>query len=618
MRSLLLIHVVVCLLLIGGGDSRKVFKLSEEKFESESSFEYNAISCRAHSASLTDFGGVGDGKTSNTKAFQAAINHLSQYSTQGGAQLYVPAGKYLTRSFNLTSHFTLYLHKEAVLLASQDPQEWPVLKPLPSYGRGRDAAGGRYTSLIFGTNLTDVIITGDNGTIDGQGEFWWNKFHSQKLQYTRPYLIEIMFSSNVQISHLTLLNSPSWNVHPIYSSNILVQGLTIIAPVRSPNTDGINPDSCTNVKIEDCYIVSGDDCVAVKSGWDQYGVSFGMPTKQLVIRRLTCVSPYSAAIALGSEMSGGIEDVRAEDIAAVDTESGVRIKTAVGRGGYVRDVYLRRMEMHTMRWAFWMSGDYGSHADDGYDKKAFPEIKGIHYRDVVADNVTMVAKLEGIAGHPFTGICMSNVTVGLGAKAKKQPWSCADIEGVASGVTPTPCDLLHGGDPSQGDVASGGCDFPVDVVPIDMVEMKRCRYDSRMKSPPSSPSPSRSPSSSDQDPADKDPAPSPSSLGGHELEHYYSTPPKPADSVTSESPSTSSAGPDAPYYDIHGRRSSSKGKPKKWKPKRSPPPPPSPAAPAPLPPKNNASAAAEMGTVWTRFGFAFGCVLLAIMNNHMY
>ncbi|KAL6196968.1 hypothetical protein ACLB2K_032581 [Fragaria x ananassa] len=154
-----------------------------------------------------------------------------------------------------------------------------------------------------GTNITDVVITGDNGTIDVQGEFWWNKFHSKKLQYTRPYLIEVMFSSNVQISNLTLINSPSWNVHPIYSSDILVQGLTILAPVSSPNTDGVYPDSCTNVKIEDCYIVSGDDCVAVKSGWDQYGVSFGMPTKQLVIRRLTCVSPYSAAIALESEMS---------------------------------------------------------------------------------------------------------------------------------------------------------------------------------------------------------------------------------------------------------------------------------------------------------------------------
>lgn len=83
------------------------------------SFEYRAISCRAHGASLEDFGGVGDGITSNTKAFQAAIDNLTQYASDGGSQLFVPPGKWLTGSFNLTSHFTLYLHKDAVLLASQ-------------------------------------------------------------------------------------------------------------------------------------------------------------------------------------------------------------------------------------------------------------------------------------------------------------------------------------------------------------------------------------------------------------------------------------------------------------------------------------------------------------------
>ncbi|KAM0057636.1 putative pectin lyase/virulence factor [Helianthus debilis subsp. tardiflorus] len=68
-------------------------------------------------------------------------------------------------------------------------------------------------------------------------------------------------------------------------------------------------DSCTNTRIEDCYIVSGDDCVAVKSGWDEYGIAYGMPTQQFVVRWLTCISPTSAVIALGSEMSGGIQDV---------------------------------------------------------------------------------------------------------------------------------------------------------------------------------------------------------------------------------------------------------------------------------------------------------------------
>ncbi|XP_050266349.1 probable polygalacturonase [Quercus robur] len=462
--EVVVVLTLLVLLSTNGVESRKA--------RANDYFHYSAISCRTHSASLTDFGGVGDGTTSNTKAFQAAINQLSQYASDGGSQLFVPAGKWLTGSFNLTSHFTLFLHKDAVLLASQEESEWAVIDPLPSYGRGRDTDGGRFISLIFGTNLTDVVITGDNGTIDGQGALWWEKFHNKKLKYTRPYLIEIMYSDKVQISNLTLLNSPSWNVHPVYSSNVLVQGITILAPVNSPNTDGINPDSCTNTRIEDCYIVSGDDCVAVKSGWDEYGIAYGMPTKQLVIRRLTCISPTSAVIALGSEMSGGIQDVRAEDIVAINSESGVRIKTAVGRGGFVKDIYVRGMTMNTMKWAFWMTGNYGSHADNNYDPNALPVIQNVNYRDVIAENVTMAARLEGISGAPFTGICMSNVTIKLAKKAKKVLWNCTDVAGISSAVVPQPCDLL----PDQGVGKITSCDFPEESLPIDNVQLQMCGY----------------------------------------------------------------------------------------------------------------------------------------------
>ncbi|KAJ0106338.1 hypothetical protein Patl1_17667 [Pistacia atlantica] len=453
--------VVLVLLNTNGVESRK-------KAHDLVSFQYPAINCRAHSASLEDFGGVGDGTTSNTKAFKAAIDHLSQFATVGGSQLYIPPGKWLTGSFNLTSHFTLYLHRDAVLLASQvgkqhfkvsahkkiDEREWPIIKPLPSYGRGRDnAVGGRYISLIFGTNLTDVVITGDNGTINGQGEPWWKKFLAKKLKYTRPYLIEILYSENVQISSLTFINAPYWNIHPTYCSNVIIQGLTILAPVTIKNTDGIDPDSCTNTRIEDCYIVSGDDCIAVKSGWDEYGVSFGMPTKQLAIRRLTCISPFSAVIALGSEMSGGIEDVRAEDITAIHSESGVRIKTSVGRGGFVKDIYVRRddSENHEM---------------------ALPVIQNINYRDIVAENVTMAAKLEGIPGDTFSEICISNATIGLTAKPKELQWNCTDVKGISSGVTPKPCEVL----PDQGPAKIKQCKFPVDSLPIDNVKLRTCYY----------------------------------------------------------------------------------------------------------------------------------------------
>lgn len=107
---------MVVISLLGGAEGRKSRILDESSYYD---LEYSAISCRAHSASITDFGGVGDGKTLNTKAFQEAVNRLSQYASDGGAQLIVPAGQWLTGSFNLTSHFTLFLHKDAILLASQ-------------------------------------------------------------------------------------------------------------------------------------------------------------------------------------------------------------------------------------------------------------------------------------------------------------------------------------------------------------------------------------------------------------------------------------------------------------------------------------------------------------------
>jgi polygalacturonase len=196
---------------------------------------------RPHSVSITEFGAVNDGVTLNTKAFKNAIFYLSSFADKGGAELFVPAGRWLTGSFNLISHLTVSLDADAVIIGSQDSSDWPVIDPLPSYGRGRELPGKRHQSLIFGSNLTDVIITGANGTIDGQGELWWNWFHNHTLNYTRPPLLELMYSDRVVISNLTFMNAPFWNIHPVYCSQVLVQHLTILAPISSPNTDGIDP-----------------------------------------------------------------------------------------------------------------------------------------------------------------------------------------------------------------------------------------------------------------------------------------------------------------------------------------------------------------------------------------
>lgn len=111
MKKLFIIFSVVGLFYVG--------ESARDVVGSKESFQYTAINCREHTAILTDFGGKGDGMTSNTEAFKAAINQLSKFSQSGGALLYVPPGKWLTGPFNLTSHFTLFLHKDAVILASQ-------------------------------------------------------------------------------------------------------------------------------------------------------------------------------------------------------------------------------------------------------------------------------------------------------------------------------------------------------------------------------------------------------------------------------------------------------------------------------------------------------------------
>lgn len=218
----------------------------------------------------------------------------------------------------------------------------------------------------------------------------------------------------------------------------------------------------------------------MKSGWDEYGIKFGLPTQHLSIRRFTCISPDSAVIALGSEMSGGIQDVRAEEIYAINSQSAVRIKSAPGRGAYVKDIFVRNMHLNTMKYVFWMTGAYGSHPDNKYDPNALPEVTNINYKDIVAKNVTIAGDLSGIDRKPFTGICISNVTIELLQKKEsgyffdeekkkkkpKSPWNCTDIGGVSNKVTPQPCAAL----PEK----PVDCPYPSDTLPIDKVELKTC------------------------------------------------------------------------------------------------------------------------------------------------
>eukprot|EP01043_Picozoa_sp_COSAG02_P036941 COSAG02_NODE_2741_length_8123_cov_5.360793_6_plen_219_part_00 len=158
---------------------------------------------REHVFNVVGFGAVGDGVTKDTKAVEKAVAAVKE---AGAGTVYFPSGgRFLVAPFNLTSHCTVYIDAGASLVASPVPSDWPLIPALPSYGVAKHGGQLRHTSLIHGEDLKDVIITGANGTIDGQGSIWW---HKRPDGYTPGHLIEIMRSTDVELSNLTLVNSP--------------------------------------------------------------------------------------------------------------------------------------------------------------------------------------------------------------------------------------------------------------------------------------------------------------------------------------------------------------------------------------------------------------------------
>ncbi|XP_020227074.1 probable polygalacturonase isoform X2 [Cajanus cajan] len=366
--------------------------------------EHNlALKPRPHTVSILEFGAVGDGKTLNTIAFQNAIFYLKSFADKGGAQLYVPPGTWLTQSFNLTSHLTLFLEKGANILGSQDPFHWEVVDPLPSYGRGVEVPGGRYQSLINGYMLHDVVITGNSGTIDGMGLAWWELFSSHSLNYSRPHLIELVASHHVVVSNLIFLNAPAYSIHPVYCSNVHIHNISISAPPESPYTVGIVPDSSDHVCIEDCLIATGYDAISLKSGWDEYGIAYGRPTENVHIRRVHLQAYSGSTIAFGSDMSGGISNILVENVHLYNSNSGIEFRTMRGRGGYMKEIIVTDIEM---------------------------------------ENIYTAIAATGLQESPFTNICLSNITLSLNSLSSIT-WKCSNVYGFSDSVLPKPCPDLE-------------------------------------------------------------------------------------------------------------------------------------------------------------------------------
>lgn len=340
------------------------------------------------------YNAIGDGKTLNTKALQSAIDDCKP-----GECVYLPAGDYMTGSLFLHSDMELRLHKDAILHGTTNVKDYePKIK---SRFEGHEMMC--YAALLNvgeldrenGINCSNVKITG--GTICGGGltlakavievekvlmkdymDSLGEKIKECEKDYTipgraRPRLVNISCAENVILADTIIQDGACWNVHMIYSDNIVTYGCRFQSE-KVWNGDGWDPDSSTNCTIFDCEFSTGDDAVAIKSGKNPEGNMINRPCEH--IRVFDCVSIYGHGITIGSEMSGGVNDVRIWNCDMSESTFGVEIKATKKRGGYVQNVQVRncklcRVMMHSV-----------GYNDDGEAAPTIPVFENCSFEDL--------------------------------------------------------------------------------------------------------------------------------------------------------------------------------------------------------------------------------------------
>lgn len=203
-------------------------------------------------------------------------------------------------------------------------------------------------------------------------------------------------------------------------------------------------DSSEYVCIDNSNISTSHDAIVLKSGWDQYGVTYSKPTSKVFIRDVQLQSSSGAGLAFGSEMSGGISNITVKQLHIFNSRVGIELKTTRGRGGYVNDIFISDAELENIHLGISLTGYSGSHPDDKYDPSALPDVHGITFKNVIGANVTIAGNFSGIVDSPFTSICLSNMTFSNSSDSSSSPsWFCSYVTGFSEEVSPEPCSDLQ-------------------------------------------------------------------------------------------------------------------------------------------------------------------------------
>ena len=382
---------------------------------------------------ITDFGAVGDGKTLNTKAIQAAIDECA--STKKGGVLVVPKGTFLSGAIFLKQGVNLLLEKDGVLKGTTNPDDYPQVQT-----RWEGTEEMWTSAFVNAFDVTGLIISGE-GTIDGSGEDWLQSRRppasaagdaaaaalapaappppsalttGPRQQRGRPRLVAIQNAKDVLITGVNLHNQAVWCLFFLYSQNVEVDGIKITAEHNIPSADGMDIDSSRHVHVNRVFIDTNDDCISIKSGKDADGLRVNRPAEDILVEN-SHFGNGGSGVDMGSETSGGIRNVVVQNsVMDSGNSSPIRFKSAPSRGGVVENITYRNLTMHGVRQAIDMEMDWKNRAmlrqpvpPPANPLPVFRNVKIIN----VSGDAQSAGVMEGLAGSPIQDITFQNCKI---------------------------------------------------------------------------------------------------------------------------------------------------------------------------------------------------------------
>lgn len=370
------------------------------------------------------FGAKGDGLADDTPAIQAAILCCPE-----NGRVLLDAGEYRVGPLFVKSHITLEIAKGATLRLQTDRARFPILPgAIPdTAGDGETLLGtweGNplpcFASALTGVGVEDVRLIGE-GVVDGCAQLgdWWLEPKKRKGA-GRGHLLFLRDCADVVVQGLTFRNSPSWNLHPCFSERLQFLNVSVEAPANSPNTDGFDPQSCRDVRVYGARFSVGDDCIAIKSGKIYMGMKYRRPSEDIEIAWCAMLDGHGG-VTVGSELSGGVRNVRVHNCFMRGNDRGLRVKTRRGRGKYAvaDDIRFEDVRMEGVKTPLVVNCMYfcdpDGHADWVQSREArpvddgTPEVGEIVFNNVRASDCTVCAAYAlGLPEKPIRRVTLEN------------------------------------------------------------------------------------------------------------------------------------------------------------------------------------------------------------------